>query len=79
VFGKKGMTVFVNLDGLNMEEFGFEREQKLITLIKYATFEMDNSGSKLYMKTKDDTENVMKQVVKLLYKELADKIEGMSI
>lgn len=79
VFGKKGMTVFLNLDGLDMTGFGFEEEEKLIYLLKYATFEMDNNGSKLYLKAKDDKENVMKQVVNLLVEELTDKISGISI
>lgn len=79
VFGKKGLTVFLNLDGLDMTSFGFKNEEKLIYLLKYATFEMDNSGSKLYLKAKDDNQNVMKQVVNVLVEELADKIAGISI
>ena len=79
IFGKKGMTVFLYLDGLDMSQFDFEGEEKLIHLLKYATFEMDNSGSRLYLKAKDDEENVMKQMVKLLYEELEDKIKGLTL
>lgn len=78
-FGKKGLTAFVNFDGLDMTQFSFEGEQKLIYLIKYATYEMDNSGSKLIVKAKENDVNVMKQVVDVLVKELADKISGMNI
>jgi hypothetical protein len=78
-FGKKGLTAFVNFDGLDMKQFSFEGEQKLIYLIKYATYEMDNSGSTLILKAKDKDANVMKQVVDVLVKELADKIKGMNI
>ena len=73
------MTVFLYLDGLDMSQFDFEGEEKLIHLLKYATFEMDNSGSRLYLKAKDDEENVMKQMVKLLYEELEDKIKGLTL
>jgi hypothetical protein len=79
MFGKKGLTLFANFDGLDMKQFDFEDGQKLIYLVKYATFEMDNSGSKLYLKMKNDKENVMKQVVNLLVEELADKISGIAI
>jgi hypothetical protein len=79
IFGKKGLTVFLNLEGLNIQEFGFKNEQKLIHLLKYATFEMDNNGSKLFLKAKEDKANVMKQVVNLLVEELSDKISGISI
>jgi hypothetical protein len=78
-FGKKGLTAFVNFDGLDMKQFSFEGEQKLIYLIKYATYEMDNSGSKLILKAKENDSNVMKQVVDVLVKELADKIKAMNI
>jgi hypothetical protein len=40
---------------------------------------MDNSGSTLILKAKDNNANVMKQVVDVLVKELADKIKGMNI
>lgn len=79
VFGKKGVTMFVNLDGMDMSQFDFQEEEKLIYLVKYMTFEMDNNGSRLYLKAKDDKENVMKQMVTLLVEELSDKISGMSL
>lgn len=73
-FGKKGLTAFLYLEGMDMSQFDFEGGQKLIYLLKYATFEMDNSGSRLYLKAKDDKENAMKQMVGLLIDELADQI-----
>jgi hypothetical protein len=79
MFGKKGLTLFLNLDGLDMKQFDFEGEEKLIHLVKYATFEMDNSGSRLYLKARDDNKNAMKQIVQLLYEELADEIAGISL
>lgn len=78
-FGKKGITAFIYLDGLDLSSFELEEEQKIIYLIKYVTFEMDENGSKIYLKAKDGKENMLKQAADVVIKELAGKIEGLSM
>jgi hypothetical protein len=77
-FATKGMHLFLNLDGVDLSSFEFENEQKVINLIKYIYFEMDNEGSTLLIKAKKDDGNMLKQVVDLLLKELEGKIGGLA-
>jgi hypothetical protein len=77
-FGKKGMHFFLNLDGVDLTTFEFENEQKIIYLIKYINFEMDNEGSSLLIKAKKNDGNILKQAVDLMFKELEGKIGGFA-
>lgn len=79
IFGKKGITAFMNFEGVDLSSFELEGEQKIIYLIKYVTFEMDENGSKIYLKAKEGKENVLKQVMDVLVKELSGKIGNMVI
>lgn len=79
IYGKKGITGFVNLEGVDLSSFEFEEEQKIIYLIKYVTFEMDENGAKLYIKAKNGKENMLKQAVDVMVKELSGKIGNMAI
>ena len=77
-FGTKGIHLFLNLDGVDLSGFEFENEQKVINLVKYVYFEMDNDGSKLLIKAKRDNVNMLKQAIDLLFKELEGKMSGLS-
>ena len=77
-FGTKGMHLFLNLDGVDLGSFEFENELKVINLIKYIHFEMDNEGSTLLIKAKKEDGNMLKQAVDLLFKELEGKIGGLA-
>ena len=79
VFGKKGITAFVNFEGVDLTSFELEDEQKLIYLIKYVTFEMDEHGSKLLIRVKNGKENVLKQIVDLLVVDLSEKISKIAV
>lgn len=79
IFGRKGITAFLNFEGVDLTSFEFENEQKLIYLIKYVTFEMDEHGSKLLIQAKNGKENVLKQIVDLLVIELSQKINKMAV
>jgi hypothetical protein len=76
-FGKKGISAFAYLDGMDLESFDLEGPQKLVYLVKYATFEMDNNGSRLRLVAKDGKENILKQMVGLMVDEFEDAIAGM--
>ena len=79
VFGKKGITAFINLEGVDLTSFEFEEEAKIIYLVKYVTFEMDENGSKIVIQAKDGKENMLKQAVDVMVKELSGKIGNMAI
>lgn len=78
-FGKKSISGFINLDGMDMSGFDLEGEAKLIELVKYATFEYDANGGKIVLKAKDGKENVLKQAVQKIIKEMEGKISGLTI
>lgn len=78
-FGKKSISGFINLEGMDMSGFDLEGEAKLIELIKYATFEYDNEGGRLVLKAKDGKENVLKQSVEKLIKELENEVSGLTL
>lgn len=77
-FGKKPITAFVNLEGMDMSGFDLEGAGKLIELIKYATFEYDQNGGKLVLKAKDGKENALKQAMSKIISELQGEIANLN-
>lgn len=77
-FGKKSISGFINLEGMDMSGFDLEGEAKLIELVKYATFEYDATGGRIVLKAKDGKENVLKQAIQKIIKEMEGKISGLS-
>lgn len=79
IFGKKGITAFINLEGVDLSSFEFEEEAKIIYLVKYVTFEMDENGSKIVIQAKDGKENMLKQAMDVMIEEFSGKIGNMAI
>ncbi len=69
-FGKKAITGFINLDGKDLSSFDFEGGAKIINIIKYINFEVDEEGSLIYIKSKKGKENILKESLDFLIKEL---------
>ncbi|MEN9401276.1 MAG: hypothetical protein RL632_2379 [Bacteroidota bacterium] len=78
-FGKKGITGFVNLEEVDMESFGLTEEEKILTVIKYVTFEMDDNGATIRIQARDGKENILKQAAELMVKEFEMKISGLTL
>lgn len=78
-FGSKGISGFVNFEGLNMKSFGFNGGSKVLEIIKNANLEVDNKGMKLIIRTTNSTENVLRQVVQLYVKDIEKKVQGLVI
>ena len=78
-FGKKGFTAFLNFRDVDLEEFGFEGEMRLMEIVEYATLEYDNNGGKLYIKAKKGQENVLKQAMDIIMEDLTEQISKMAI
>ncbi len=78
-FGKSGINAFVNLDGVNFDDFDLEGGANVIRVIKYITFEYNNEGGKIYIKAKEGKENILKQAMKVMVKELESEINNMAI
>ena len=73
-FGKKGITAFVNFEGLNVESFDLEGAGNVVKIIKYISFEMDENGSRICVKAKKGGENILKQSMDFFFKELEGKV-----
>ena len=71
-FGKKSMTGFINFEGKDLSSFDFEGGAKIISIIKYINIEVDEDGSIIYIKSKKGKENILKESVDFLIKELLD-------
>lgn len=78
-FGQKSISAFINLEDVDMSSFELEGEAKLLTLVKYATFEYDENGGRLTIKAKKGKENMLKQAVELLIKEVEGNMAGLDL
>lgn len=78
-FGKSGINAFINLDGVNFDDFDLEGEANVIRVIKYITFEYNNDGGRIYIKAKEGKENILKQAMKVMVKELESEINNIAI
>lgn len=78
-FGQSGISVFVNFDGLDMDEFDLDGEENLLRVVKYATFDAGNDGAKLYIKAKKGQENILKQAMDVMMEELVAEIGNIAI
>lgn len=63
-FGESSFDLFIDLDGLDMEEFQLDGGAKMVEVIKYIKMSADINGSKLIIKAKDGKENILNQFFK---------------
>jgi hypothetical protein len=78
-FGKKAMTGFVNFEGMDLSTFDLEGGAKILNIIKYVNFEVDENGARICIKAKKGKENVLKQSINFFLQEFESQISGMSI
>ncbi|MBL1281208.1 MAG: hypothetical protein COA33_013095 [Fluviicola sp.] len=78
-FGQSSISFFINLDGLDLDDFDLEKGQNLAKIVKYITFDYDENGGRLYIKAKKGQENVLKQAVDVLLEEFESEIGQMPI
>jgi hypothetical protein len=78
-FGKKGMTAFVDMKALNIDPSTLRGEEKLLTLVKNVTMEMDNNGMTVMIRAKDSGKNALKQIVDLLLKEMGNELQNLTL
>jgi hypothetical protein len=78
-FGKKGMTAFLDMKALNIDPSTLSGEEKLLTLVKNVTMEMDNDGMTIMIRSKDSGKNALKQIVDLLLKEMGNELQNLTL
>lgn len=74
-FGKSGISFFLNLEGLEPDEMAemLDMEELAIVLkvAKFISFEFDNDGGKIVVTAKDGQENVLKQALTEVMKDVS--------
>ncbi len=78
-FAKSGVNAFINLEGVDFDSMDLEGEANVLRVIQYITFEYDNDGGRIYIKAKKGKENILKQSMDVLVKELEAEINNMAI
>lgn len=77
-FGKKGLTAFVNFEGQNMRSLDLQKGAKVIYAFKSVIISMDNQGSKMIIKGKNQHQNILKQVVDVYINDLEKSIQEIN-
>jgi hypothetical protein len=73
-FGKSGFTAFMNFDGMDVKSMDLDDELKFIYAIQNITVSMDNAGSKMVIKGKNQKQNILKQMMDIYVKDLEKTI-----
>ncbi len=78
-FGKKGISGFIDFQGLDVESFYLPGVYKSINVVKNITFTVDNNGSEMVINTTNPNQNILKQIVDLNTQDLKDMMGNMAI
>jgi hypothetical protein len=62
-FGTTGFFMFIDFDAISSIDMG-PLQSSVIGMLDYATIEMNNDGGKFFIKTKNNNDNILKQVTK---------------
>ncbi len=78
-FGKKGISGFINFEGVDLESFGFGGLYRSLNVIKNITFKVDNNGSEMVINSTNPNQNILKQIIELNTADLQDMMGNMAI
>ena len=78
-FGKKGISGFIDFQGLDVESFYLHGAYKSINVVKNITFKVDNKGSEIVINTTNPNQNILKQIIDLNTQDLKDMMGNMAI
>jgi frataxin-like iron-binding protein CyaY len=78
-FGKKGISGFIDFQGLDVESFYLPGVYKSINVVKNITFKVDNKGSEMVINTTNPNQNILKQIIDLNTQDLKDMMGNMAI
>jgi hypothetical protein len=78
-FGKTAISGFINLEEVDTKAFELEGAQKLVELVKYMNFTFGMEGGEILIKTKNSSDNVLKQSVQHMLKEFEGQIGELAI
>ena len=62
-----------------MSTFDLEGGAKILNIIRYINFEVDENGARIFIKAKNGKENILKQSMNFFLQEFESQISGISI
>lgn len=77
-FGKKGLTAYVNFKDMDMKSLDLDAEAKGLEAIEYVWLSADNSGSKMIVKGRDASKNILKQIVDVYINDAKAMVGGVN-
>jgi hypothetical protein len=77
-FGEKGFSFFVNFEGLDLESIGLQGNLHALTMIQYIKIEMDNDGGQIVIKSKNNSQNILKETTDFAVQALESQIDAMN-
>jgi hypothetical protein len=73
-FGKKGVSGFMDFDGLDLKSLDLEEGAKAIYALKNIYFEGDNLEYKMIITAKKSNQNILKQIADVYLEDIKNKI-----
>ena len=78
-FGKKGVSAFLYLDNVDMEDFGMFGSFEMLEDVKYVLFNADNDGAKLVIKSKKEDVNILENSMDIVLEMFQDKVTVLNM
>lgn len=82
-FGKAGISLFIDLEGLNpddvIEMTNVEELESILKVSRFISFEYGNEGGQLKIIAKKGKENILKQLVEVHVDDLIEEMNNVSI
>ena len=78
-FGKSGISAFINVEEIDINDVDIDGVERLLKIVKYITLEYNNEGGRIVIKAKNGKENILEQTVDLVLKEFANELNGIVI
>ena len=67
-FGQSGISAFMNFEGFNFDDLDLEGGQNVLRVVKYATFDYNDNGGRLYIKAKEGKEMFLNKLWMLFWR-----------
>jgi hypothetical protein len=78
-FGKKGVSAFLYLDNVDIEDFGMFGSFEMLEDVKYVLFNADNDGAKLVIKSKKEDVNILENSMDIVLEMFQDKVTVLNM
>lgn len=77
-FGTKGITAFVNFDGMELESMDLQEGAKMLYAFQNMTMEVDNNGSQIIITAKNQNQNILKSIIDVYLRDIEKTIGAIN-